>query len=91
MIFPALYLIETLGRRKSLIIGALAEAPCALIAALVGHYRLAKAGTPDSELTPQNEQAGKVLIAFACIQVSLFSLMWGPTPWVYLGESFPMR
>lgn len=91
MILPALYLVETLGRRKSLVIGALAEAPCALIVALVGHFLLAPTGTPDDQLTSQNKQAGSVMIAFAIIQVSLFSLMWGPTPWVYLGESFPMR
>lgn len=91
MIFPALWLVETLGRRKSLIIGALAEAPCALIAALVGHFLLAATGTPDADLTKTEKAAGNTMIAFAILQVSLFSLMWGPTPWVYLGESFPMR
>lgn len=91
LIFPALYLVETLGRRKSLIIGAIAEAPCELIAGLVGHFLLAPTGTPEDELTSTNKAAGGVLIAFAVMQVGLFSLFWGPTPWVYLGESFPMR
>ncbi len=54
---------------QSLIIGALAEAPCALIVALVGHFLLAPTGTADADLTTQNKQAGNVMIAFAIIQV----------------------
>ncbi|GBE77337.1 Hexose transporter 2 [Sparassis crispa] len=88
---PALYLIETWGRRRSLLTGALLEAPCAIIAALAGHFMLAKTGTPDSQLTSRNRTGGDVLIAFGILQVFAYSLFWGPTPWVYLGESFPLR
>ncbi|KZV66564.1 general substrate transporter [Peniophora sp. CONT] len=88
---PALYLIEKWGRRRSLLVGAVLEAICALIAGLVGHYTLAAAGTPLNELTKRNKQGGDVLIAFAVLQVMAFSMFWGPTPWVYLGESFPLR
>ena len=31
------------------------------------------------------------MIAMAVIHVLGFSIFWGPTPWVYLGESFPLR
>lgn len=31
------------------------------------------------------------MIAFAVLHVFSFSMFWGPTPWVYLGESFPLR
>ncbi|KAL0951923.1 hypothetical protein HGRIS_008577 [Hohenbuehelia grisea] len=90
---PALYLIETWGRRRSLLTGALLEAACSLIAGLVGHYTLA---SPQSianhvPLTHKNRQGGDVLIAFAVLHVFSFSMFWGPTPWVYLGESFPLR
>lgn len=88
---PALYLIEKWGRRRSLLTGAVAEATCALIAALVAHYMLAPAGTPSSELTPRQKQGGDVLITFAVLHVFSFAVFWGPTPWVYLGESFPLR
>jgi len=88
---PALYLIETWGRRKSLLLGAVLEATCALIAGLVGHFLLAAPGTPPDQLTPRNKQGGDVLITFAVLHVFAFSMLWGPTPWVYLGESFPLR
>ncbi|KAI0756097.1 general substrate transporter [Daedaleopsis nitida] len=88
---PALYLIETWGRRNSLLTGSVMEAICALIAGLVGHYTLAPTGTDPSLLTPRNRRGGDTLIAFAVLHVFSFSIFWGPTPWVYLGESFPLR
>jgi len=88
---PALYLIEHLGRRKSLLIGAAWQASCALIAGLVGHFTVAAPGTAHELLTARNKSGGDVLIAFAVLHVFGFSMFWGPTPWVYLGESFPLR
>ncbi|KAJ7157287.1 general substrate transporter [Mycena filopes] len=88
---PALYLIEAWGRRRSLLTGAVLEATCAIIAGLVGHYTLAPSGTAKELLTHRNKQGGDVLIAFAVLHVFSFSIFWGPTPWVYLGESFPLR
>ncbi|KAF5312723.1 hypothetical protein D9619_002694 [Psilocybe cf. subviscida] len=88
---PALRLIETWGRRRSLLWGSLLEAACSIIAGLVGHFTLAPPGTPKADLTPRNKQGGDVLIAFAVLHVFSFSIFWGPTPWVYLGESFPLR
>ncbi|CAE6479323.1 unnamed protein product [Rhizoctonia solani] len=88
---PALYLIETWGRRRSLLLGAFLEGSCSLIAGLVGHFTLAPTGTPKELLTPRNRAGGDVLIAFAVMHVFSFSIFWGPVPWVYLGESFPLR
>ncbi|KAF8529690.1 general substrate transporter [Hysterangium stoloniferum] len=88
---PALYLIETVGRRQSLLIGSVLEGLCSLIAGLVGHFTLAPAGTALDLLTRRNKQGGDTLIAFAVLHVFSFSMFWGPTPWVYLGESFPLR
>lgn len=67
------------------------EGVCALIAGLVGHFLLAPPGTPADQLTVRNKQGGDTLIAFAVLHVFSFSVFWGPTPWVYLGESFPLR
>ncbi|KAA1478057.1 general substrate transporter [Dentipellis sp. KUC8613] len=80
---PALYLIETWGRRRSLLTGAFLEAVCALIAGLAGHFLVAQGQNPKA--------GGDTLIAFAVLQVFSYSMFWGPTPWVYLGESFPLR
>ncbi|KXN85730.1 Hexose transporter 2 [Leucoagaricus sp. SymC.cos] len=88
---PALFLIETWGRRRSLLTGALLEAACSIIAGLVGHFTLAPQGTPVDQLTHRNKQGGDTLIAFAVLHVFCFAIFWGPTPWVYLGESFPLR
>ncbi|TFK86335.1 general substrate transporter [Polyporus arcularius HHB13444] len=88
---PALYLIETWGRRNSLLTGSVLEATCSIIAGLVGHFMLAPKGTPADQLTPSQKTGGDVLIAFAVLHVFSFSIFWGPTPWVYLGESFPLR
>ncbi|KAJ3895370.1 general substrate transporter [Lentinula edodes] len=88
---PALWAIERVGRRRLLLIGAAWQAVCALIAGLSGHFTLAPANTPLNDLTPRNKQGGDVLIAFAVLHVFGFSMFWGPTPWVYLGESFPLR
>ncbi|KAG6857299.1 hypothetical protein H0H87_006492 [Tephrocybe sp. NHM501043] len=88
---PALRLIETWGRRRSLLTGAVLEGACSLIAGLVGHYTLAPSGTPKELLTKTNRAGGDTLIAFAVLHVFSFSIFWGPTPWVYLGESFPLR
>ncbi|KAF8131598.1 general substrate transporter [Boletus edulis] len=88
---PALILIETWGRRRSLLTGALWEAVCAIIAGLVGHFTLAPVGTPTTNLTQRNKRGGDTLITFAVLHVFGFSMFWGPTPWVYLGESFPLR
>jgi len=90
---PALYFIETFGRRNMLLTGAVLEAICSLIAGLVGHFTVPPptANLAEITLTKRNKQGGDTIIAFAVLQVFAFSMFWGPTPWVYLGESFPLR
>lgn len=88
MVLPAMWTIEHMGRRSSLLIGAACMAVCALIAGLVGHYYTTDLpGVTES----QRRMGGNVLVAFALLHVSFFSWFWGPTPWVLLGETFPLR
>ncbi|GAA6007266.1 hypothetical protein JCM10207_001564 [Rhodosporidiobolus poonsookiae] len=90
-VFPALWIVDSFGRRKGLITGAAGECVCALIAALVGHFMLAPQDTPDSALTSTNRTGGAVVITFAFLHLAFFNSFIGPLPWAYLGESFPTR
>lgn len=92
MVLPAMWTIEHVGRRKSLLWGALIQAVCAIIAAFVGYY-LTYDGYLNTHPIPVAKQitGGNVLIAFAVLHVAFYSMFWGPTPWVLLGETFPLR
>ncbi|OCF75482.1 high-affinity glucose transporter SNF3 [Kwoniella mangroviensis CBS 8886] len=87
MVFPAMWTIEHVGRRKSLLIGSLGQAVCAIIAGLVGHFYTDTEGVSDST----RQVGGNVMIAFAVFHLAFYSMFWGPTPWVLMGETFPLR
>jgi SP family sugar:H+ symporter-like MFS transporter len=75
MVMPAMWTIEHMGRRSSLLIGAACMAVCAVVAGLVGHFYTDTPGVPaDKEKLGSN-----VLVAFAILHVSFFSWFWGPT------------
>lgn len=87
MVMPAMWTIEHMGRRSSLLIGAACMAVCAIVAGLVGHFYTDTPGVPEAK----QKMGSNVLVAFAILHVSFFSIFWGPTPWVILGETFPLR
>jgi SP family sugar:H+ symporter-like MFS transporter len=78
--FPGLYLVETWGRRRLLLFGA--------IGMFVSQMIVASAGTafPDGS----NMAAQKALVAFVCIYIFFFASSWGPVAWVVTGEIFPL-
>ena len=86
MTIPAIWLVERIGRRRGLIFGAFAQASCALIIGLVGHYQLPppNADVVPGTLSQTQKTAGNVFIAFAVIFLALFSMFWGPICWVAL-------
>jgi len=87
MVIPAMWTIEHVGRRKSLLFGAALQACFAVVAAFVGHYF-----TDNTNASPSDQTTGgNVQIAMAILHVSAYSMFWGPTPWVLLGETFPLR
>ena len=78
--FPGLYLVEKMGRRNLLLMGAIGMCICQYVVAITGTV----AGTDDLS-------AQKVAIAFVCFYIFFFASSWGPVAWVVTGELFPMK
>ncbi|KAM0719064.1 hypothetical protein Q7P37_004969 [Cladosporium fusiforme] len=78
--FPGLYLVEKMGRRNLLLMGAVGMCVSQFIVAIVG----TTAGTSD---LPAQQAA----IAFVCIYIFFFASSWGPVAWVVTGELFPLK
>ncbi|KAG9252852.1 general substrate transporter [Emericellopsis atlantica] len=83
-LFFLLFLVERLGRRGSLLAGAL----------LMGMYMLIVAvltavfpPDPDAGLTP----ASIASLTMIYLEAMSYNISWGPVPWVYTGEIFPNR
>jgi sugar porter (SP) family MFS transporter len=77
---PGLYLVEKMGRRNLLLMGAIGMCVCQFIVAITGTV----AGTTDVA-------AQRAAIAFVCIYIYFFASTWGPVAWVVTGELFPLK
>ena len=62
---PGLYLVEKLGRRNLLLIGAAGMGICQLILAVLG-------------ITVSSTVGNNALIAMVCIYIFFFEFSWGP-------------
>ncbi|KAJ4395053.1 Plasma membrane low glucose sensor [Didymella pomorum] len=78
--FPGLWMVEKLGRRNLLLLGAIGMCVCQFIVAITGTV----AGTTDLP-------AQRAAIAFVCIYIFFFASSWGPVAWVVTGELFPLK
>jgi MFS family permease len=78
--FPGLYMVEKLGRRNLLLMGAIGMCVCQYIVAITGTVSDA------ADLSAQ-----KASIAFVCIYIFFFASSWGPVAWVVTGELFPLK
>jgi sugar porter (SP) family MFS transporter len=78
--FPGLYMVERLGRRNLLLLGAIGMCVCQYIVAITGTV----AGTSDLA-------AQRAAIAFVCIYIFFFASSWGPVAWVVTGELYPLK
>jgi hypothetical protein len=84
------FFVETLGRRKALLISALGMGTLFFIvgALLKTHPPpVAVKGQP----TPPPQAASKAMAAMLYIYVCFYSMGWGPLPWVYVADIFPTR
>jgi len=79
-------LIDRVGRRRLLIIGAIGMCACEFIIAIVG----VTAGKTTGDTADVNKVAQRVLIAFVCFYIAFFATSWGPVAWVITGEIFPL-
>ncbi|KAF2012811.1 glucose transporter-like protein [Aaosphaeria arxii CBS 175.79] len=77
---PGLWLVEKMGRRNLLLMGAIGMSVCQYIVAITGTV----AGTTDLA-------AQRAAIAFVCIYIFFFASSWGPVAWVVTGELFPLK
>lgn len=78
---PGLLVIESWGRRKLLIIGAIGMAICQLI--------IASFTTVVGDSMPVT--AGRMLIVFVAVYVFFFAASWGPAVWVVTSEIYPLK
>lgn len=76
---PGMVLVEVLGRRRLLMIGASGMAISQLIVAAVG------------TALPTSEVARMVVIVFVCIFLFFFASSWGPVVWVVTSEIHPLK
>lgn len=87
--FPGLYAVEKLGRRNTLLGGAVGMAICQFIVAILGTIYIKQDATGANYTT--NTAAAKALIAFVCFYIFFFASTWGPNAWVVTGEIFPLK
>ncbi|KAI8963684.1 hexose transporter [Daldinia sp. FL1419] len=78
---PGLFVVETWGRRKLLMVGALGMAVCQLIIAIFSTL------ASDS----QSSLVAKLLIVFVSLFVFFYAASWGPVTWVVTSEIYPLK
>jgi sugar porter (SP) family MFS transporter len=81
----AFYLVERVGRRRLLVFGAggmvIMQFIVGIIGATAGNSRGGRVADPN---------AVRAMIAFICLNISVFATTWGPCAWVVIGEIFPL-
>jgi MFS family permease len=78
-------MVEKIGRRTILIFGAAGMVIMQFIVGAIG----ASAGKNTAD-HPANPNATRAMIAFICLNISVFVTTWGPAAWIVIGEIFPL-
>ncbi|KAF7318815.1 Monosaccharide importer [Mycena chlorophos] len=86
MTIVGVQLIDRVGRRRLLLIGATGMLICEYIVAIVGVTRGQPAADGSINLAAQH-----VLIAFTSFYIAFFAISWGPVVWVVSGEIFSLN
>jgi MFS family permease len=78
-------MVEKIGRRTILIWGAGGMVIMQFIVGIIG----ATAGKTTGGHTA-DPNATRAMIAFICLNISVFATTWGPSAWIVIGEIFPL-
>ncbi|KAF4414972.1 putative RCO3 glucose transporter, partial [Fusarium austroafricanum] len=82
---PGLIIIESWGRRKLLMAGALGQAVCQLLIASVS-------SATNGRMNKTNVgPANMVLVVCCAVNVFFYASSWGPVAWVVTSEIFPLK
>ena len=76
---PGMFWVESLGRRRLLMIGAGGMAICQFIVAAVGTAK------------PDTYASNVILIIFVCCYLFFYASSWGPVVWVVTSEIYPLK
>jgi sugar porter (SP) family MFS transporter len=77
---PGIVFVESLGRRRLLMLGAVGMAICQLIVASIGSVH-----------TIDSQTSNKIFTGFICVYLFCFASTWGPVCWVVSAEIFPLK
>ncbi|KAI0869950.1 general substrate transporter [Hypoxylon argillaceum] len=77
---PGLFVVETWGRRKLLIVGSIGMAICQLVIAIFSTVAYDMKGL-----------VAKLLIVFLSFFVFFYAASWGPVAWVVTSEIYPLK
>jgi len=80
----AFYIVEKYGRRRMLILGGSGMVIFQFLVAIIG----VTVGGNHGDQT--NTHAVSAMIAFICLNITMFATTWGPFAWVVIGEIFPL-
>mgnify|MGYP003365445128 CR=1 FL=1 len=85
--FPSLYVVDHFGRRWTLLGGCLGMMVCLVIFASLGVKSLYSGAFG----VDPNKSAGDGMIFVTCLYIFFFATTWGPTVFVVVSETYPLR
>ncbi len=82
---PALFLVDSWGRRPLLISGSIGMIAClSIMGGLQFHVHAIPRG-------PGRLPTANSIFSFVCLYLFIFGASWGPVPWLLPAEIFPLR
>ncbi len=89
--FLAIYLVDKVGRKPLLMIGAIGQAVMLGLLALIFAFGATSGAGDVSETIQMGSTSGLLALFAANLYIAFFAFTWGPIMWVMLGEMFSNR